>query len=366
MRITDIRLYQFRNHERLQFSPTEGLQYIRGENAIGKTNILEAIYLALGGDYLRSATEKDLIQGGKENAQIALSVQEDFKRYDIDVRIFRNKNKELYLNGERMKSIKEWTSLFPVTSFTPEDLRIVKEGPHYRRKMMDQMSARCSKIYMDTLYQYRRYILHRNTLLKQPKDRHFMTQLNALDYQLIQLGMRIVDERKKLEKKLQEIAPKIHEQVTDGREKLTVFYEADIPYDEDKENQKQIWIETLSSHLDKDIQYKNTGRGPHKDELALFVNEKPLRLFGSQGQQRTAVLSLKLAEAEIVKSETGKNPILLFDDIFSELDPKRQELVKEKINEQAFFTMTDAIEKEQEKAQVWTLKENSVLIKERL
>lgn len=364
MRITDLQLYQYRNHSRLSFKPEDGLQCIQGPNAVGKTNILEAIYLTLAGDYLRMATEKDLIQEGADRAQISLRLEEGYRHYDLVVRLYQNKNKELFLNDEKVKSIREWAPLFPVTAFTPDDLRIAKEGPQFRRKLMDQILARTSQTYMDALYQYKKYIVHRNALLKQQNTAHFMAQLNAVDYQMIQLGTVLIQQRKQLEKELQEKATRIHQELTDGTERLTLTYEADIPFHADNDAQKKAWVDALSGHLEKDLQYKNTGRGPHKDELALFVDDKPLRIYGSQGQQRTAVLALKLAEAELLKEKTGKQPILLFDDIFSELDQRRQRFMKQRVEEQAFFTMTEYLPQEGLKAHVWTLEEQSVLRKE--
>lgn len=336
MKITRIRLYQYRNHRFLDFSPEPSHNVIFGKNAEGKTNILEAVIFCLTGGYLRNATEKDLIHYEEDTASVRVNLEEGFRNYDIQVILKREQPKEIRVNGEKIRHLKEMDRSFPVTWFTPEDLRIAKDSPQFRRRFINDILSDISVPYRNALMGYQKALLQRNTLLKTPGSAQFMRQLNAIDAQLIKAGSYLMARREEMAIILQKEAAPIHAALTKGKEALTVTYVPDIP---SGENPVEQFLQALQEQLETDRRIKSTGRGPHRDEIDLAIGDYPLRLFGSQGQQRTAVLSLKLAEAKIKKDE-GHTPVLLFDDVYSELDADRQQMITEKTKEHQLMTTT--------------------------
>ncbi|MDI9502556.1 MAG: DNA replication/repair protein RecF [Tissierellia bacterium] len=336
MKITHIRLYQYRNHLDLAFSPAATHNVLYGNNAAGKTNILEAVVFCLTGGFLRNATEKDLIHYEKDTASVAVSLEEGIRTYEIQVILRRDRAKEIRVNGEKIRSLRELDRVFPISYFTPEDLRIAKDSPQYRRRFIDALLSDVSVPYKNALSAYHKALLQRNTLLKSAGTAHFMRQLNAIDAQLIKAGCYIMAKRDEMVQKVRKEAAPVHAALTDEKEDLRVFYQSDI---EGKEEPVKDFLQALSDNLEKDRRLKSTGRGPHRDDLALFINEHPLRLFGSQGQQRTAVLSLKLAEAKI-KQKEGVQPVLLLDDVYSELDTERQKMIASITEEHQLMTTT--------------------------
>lgn len=355
MKITGIRLYQYRNHLSLSFQPEDAHNVIYGKNAEGKTNILEAVTFCLTGTFLRNATEKDLIHYEKDEAMVQVDVEERFRSYDIRVRLRREHPKEIRVNGEKVKSLAELERSFPVTWFTPEDLRIAKDSPQYRRRFINEMLTDLSPVYRNALLTYQKALLQRNTLLKAQHSSQFMRQLNAIDAQLIKSGSYLMNKRADMALQLQKEAAPIHRALTGDQEELNINYRPDIVPGNDP---VESFLQALSEQLEKDRRLKSTGRGPHRDELELKINEHPLRLYGSQGQQRTAVLSLKLAEAKI-KREKGKLPILLFDDVYSELDQNRQQMISRMTETHQLLTTTVEIPYGNNDA-VWHLKDGSI------
>lgn len=327
MKIKSIQLYQYRNHEQLTFTPSEDKNIIVGKNASGKTNILEAIAFALTGNMIRQGTEKDLIQYDRQDASIAIECEEGYQRFTVRVTLFRDKPKQIEINEEKISSFREWEENFPLVIFTPEDLRIAKDGPQYRRRYLNQLLTDIDSRYRQAIASYQRSLLHRNSLLKDGAGkRHFMEQLNSIDAVLIKEGAFIMNLRARMVEKVDELGRSIHRHLSSEGERFSAQYRPDIPCDpSEKESIVRAFVQAMSDNLEKDIAYKSTGRGPHRDDMELQLKGLPLRLFGSQGQQRTAVLTLKLVEANLKKQESDRKPVLLMDDILSELDPERQE-----------------------------------------
>lgn len=344
MRIKKISLYQYRNHKNLEFFPVEGKNMIIGKNAIGKTNILEAVTYALTGNLMRQGTEKDLIQYSEEEASIQVIVEEGFRKFDIRVQISRNQSRRMEVNGEKVASFREWADEFSLVSFTPEDLRIAKDSPQYRRRYLNQLLSDIDPAYQTALAAYQKALFHRNTLLKDgARKSGFIRYLNAIDAILIREGTTVMIRREWLAKKITEIGIGIHGRLSDEKEEFSAIYKPDIRISKYEEGVgKAAFVQALTESLEKDIAYKSTSSGPHRDELELKLNGMPLRLFGSQGQQRTAVLTLKLVEAVMKETHSDKKPVLLMDDILSELDIDRQNYLKEMVgNKQALFTGTE-------------------------
>ncbi len=355
MKIIRIRLYQYRNHSSLDFRPEPSHNVIFGNNAEGKTNILEAVTFCLTGGYLRNATEKELIHYEKDTASVIVNLEEDFRKYEVQTVLRRDLPKEITVNGEKIRSLRMLDRPFSVTWFTPEDLRIAKDSPQFRRRFLNDLLSELSPAYRNAHLSYQKCLLQRNTLLKSQGSAQFMGQLNAIDAQIIRTGTYIMKKREELSLILQKEAEPIHRALTGGKETLQITYQPDIPSGEDRVAN---FLRALEEHLEKDRRVKSTGRGPHRDELDLAINGHPIRLFGSQGQQRTAVLSLKLAEAKI-KREGGHTPVLLLDDVYSELDADRQQMIAEMTREHQLMTTTVDIPYGNHHA-VWHLKDGHI------
>lgn len=340
MKILRIHLYQYRNHENLTFSPEPGKNMIIGKNASGKTNVLEAVAFALTGSMIRQGTEKDLIQYGKEEASIHIDCEEDFRRYEVRVYLYREKPKQIVINGEKISSFREWTKIFPLVIFTPDDLRIAKDSPQYRRRYLNQMLTDTDPIYASALAAYQKSLVHRNALLKEGSGRkHFMEQLNSIDAVLIREGIIIMNRRERISRTIQRMGTVIHNHLSVNQERFSARYLPDIPCNSmERENLIQAFVQAMTDYLEKDIQYKSTGRGPHRDDLELMLDSKPLRIFGSQGQQRTAVLTLKMIEAQYKKQQCSIRPVLLMDDILSELDADRQAYIARMTDDMQILT----------------------------
>lgn len=317
MVIRSIELNNYRNYENLKIEFSEGTNILFGDNAQGKTNILEAAYLSGTTKSHRGAKDRELIRFDQSEGHIRTIIEKDEKEYQIDIHLRKNKSKGIAINRIPIKKTTELFGLLNIILFSPEDLNIIKNGPQERRRFIDAELCQLDKIYLHNLKQYNKILEQRNKLLKDiPMKPELKDTLSIWDNQLIDYGTKIIDSRKKFIKDLNEIVHDMHYKISGGKEDLLVEYEPNV-YAPNME------MELLKA-TDRDLHLGNTSVGPHRDDLKFSISGIDIRKFGSQGQQRTCALSLKLSEIQLVKMIIGEKPVLLLDDVLSELDSNRQ------------------------------------------
>lgn len=317
MIIKSLGLSDYRNYETLSMEFNSGTNILYGDNAQGKTNILESIYLCGTTKSHKASKDRDMIRLGQEESHIRILVERDDMIRKIDMHIKKNKTKGVAIDGIPIRKSSELFGLVNLVFFSPEDLSIIKNGPSERRRFMDLELCQLDKVYLHNLSKYNKIINQRNNLLKQIAFRPSLQDtLNVWNEQLTDSGSMIIKSRTRFIAEVNEIIHDIHSKLSGGKEDLTVLYEPNV----ETENFKG----KLEKAQERDIQQKMTSVGPHRDDLCFLIDGQDIRKFGSQGQQRTAALSLKLAEIEIVRKNIHENPILLLDDVLSELDRNRQ------------------------------------------
>ncbi len=317
MLIKKIKLCNYRNYESVELEFSECTNILYGDNAQGKTNILESIYLCGTTKSHQGSKDKEIIKIGCDESHIKMYIEKDGLEHSIDMHLKKNKSKGIAINGVPIKKSSELMGLINIIFFSPEDLNIIKNGPSERRRFLDIELCQLNKIYLDSLSKYTKVLNQRNHLLKQIKyDSSLKDTLSAWDDQLIRHGSYIIKTRKEFIDQLVNVAGEVHTKLTGGKEKLVIQYEPNTEVDN--------FEEKLKNNLDRDIYYQVTHSGPHRDDIKFIANDMDLRTYGSQGQKRTAALSLKLSEIEIVKGKINDVPILLLDDVLSELDRNRQ------------------------------------------
>jgi len=325
MIIKTLELSNFRNYEQLNVSLSPNVSILYGENAQGKTNILEAIYLASTTKSQKGSRDKDMIKLGESEAHIMMVIENNGVDRVIDMHLRSNKPKGVAIDKIPIKKASELYGMMNIISFSPDDLSIVKAGPAERRHFCDMELCQLDKLYMHNLSGYLRSLDQRNNLLKQVSmNPELKETLNIWDEQLVSFGNYIIESRDKFIKELSEIASKIHKKLTNDKENLEIKY---IP-----SSSSESFKNELSESRERDIYLKMTNVGPHRDDMEFIINGEDGKKFGSQGQQRTICLTLKLAEIELVKAKTGANPVLLLDDVLSELDENRQTKLLDSIN----------------------------------
>lgn len=317
MIIKSIEVQNFRNYEYQNMDFDESTNILYGDNAQGKTNILEAVYMSGTGKSHKGSRDGELINFDCDEAHIKTVIMKNNIDYRIDMHIRKNKSKGIAVNGVPIKKSSELYGMVNMIFFSPEDLNIIKSGPSSRRKFMDMELCQLDKIYVSNLIRYNRALEQRNSLLKEISyNPSLRDTLDIWNENLINYGTEIIKRRRNFVEKLNSIIGKINGNLTGNRENLRLVYEESV-------NEKE-YREILNENIEKDLKYKMTGYGPHRDDISFLNGQTDLRKYGSQGQQRTTALSLKLAEIELVRESTGENPILLLDDVLSELDGKRQ------------------------------------------
>lgn len=334
MIIESIKLENFRNYESLELDLASGTNIFHGENAQGKTNILEAVYLSGTTKSHKGSKDKDMVRFGEEEAHIRMNLSRDGSPYKIDMHLRKNKSKGIAVNGFPIKKAGELLGIGNFVFFSPEDLNIIKSGPGERRRFVDLELCQLSKVYLHHLSNYNKILNQRNKLLKEISFRpEYLDTLEVWDAQMVQYGGRVIEERENFVSRLNEIVYGIHRRLSGEREELKIIYEKNVdPEDFSKK---------LLANRDRDIKLKTTQAGPHRDDLCFQIHGIDIRKFGSQGQQRTAALSLKLSEIELVKEEIKDTPVLLLDDVLSELDCNRQKYLLDSIHDiQTLVTCT--------------------------
>ncbi len=334
MYISTLKLDHFRNYDSLSLDFSPGTNLFYGDNAQGKTNILEAVYFCGTTRSHRTSRDKELIKFDSQESHLRMEMKKTSVDYRIDMHLRTGKAKGIAINGVAIRKAQELIGLGNFIFFSPEDLGIIKNGPSERRRFLDMELCQLERLYVSSLAGYNKVLQQRNKLLKdlsfRPQD---MGTLDVWDEQLITYGSALIRSREKFTQKLRDIIRPIHHKLSGGREEIEVGYEKNTEIDS--------FADRVQKSRDRDLYLKSTECGPHRDDLSFLVNGIDIRKFGSQGQQRSAALSLKLAEIELVKEATGHIPVLLLDDVLSELDTGRQHYLLDSIGEiQTFITCT--------------------------
>ncbi|WP_304508831.1 DNA replication/repair protein RecF [Anaerotignum sp.] len=334
MQISEVSLQGFRNLEQLHIKPSEGINVFYGKNAQGKTNFLESLYFCATGRSMRTKYDWQMIGFDQEETHIRVSVQKNTRKERVDVHLKRDTKKGIARNGVPIKKLGDLFGALYTVVFSPEDLALVKEGPGERRRFLDMELCQLSRIYYYDLQQYYRILKQRNNLLKEiQKKTSLQETLFVWDEQLIDYGERIIGARMNFLQRLDVIAAKKLNALTGGLDQLKITYKPNCDRGQ--------MTEKIQRNLQRDIYLGTTNHGPHKDDILFSINGKEVKSFGSQGQQRTTALAARLAEIDLIREETGEEPILLLDDVLSELDERRQKYLMESIDGlQAFLTCT--------------------------
>lgn len=334
MIIEEMMLKDFRNYESLNISFSDGINILYGDNAQGKTNVLEAMFLSATTKSHRGSKDREIIRHGCDDAHIRVYMSKQNTGHKIDMHLRKNSPKGAAVDGISVRKSSELYGLLHVISFSPEDLSLVKDGPSERRRFMDMELCQLDRIYISSLSKYNKVLAQRNNLLKQlANDKSLMPTLEVWDDQLVTYGKEIIKTRRAFIEELKDILREKHEKISGGLEKLEIEYKPMAGEDE--------FADKLKNGLERDMFLKATNIGPHKDDIYFYINGDSVRNYGSQGQQRSVALSLKLSEIELVKKKINDSPVLLLDDVLSELDRKRSmALLNETGSVQTFITCT--------------------------
>lgn len=345
MYVKSIKLINFRNYENTKIDLSPRLNLFLGNNAQGKTNLLESIYIAAIGKSYRLTKDKDLINFNKDKAYIGVEVETSRGSRLIEFKFQRDSKKIIRINKLELEKLSELTGNLNVVIFAPEDLSLVKSGPSERRAFLDTEISQIKPRYRYNMNRYNKILFQRNKLLKF-RRRAQLEQLEPWDVQLSDVGTEIILERLKFTEKLSAISREVHANITGGKENLSIDYRSSFDLGElsGREISGKYYNCLKSSRL-SDLEKGNTEYGPHRDDIEIELNGVSCRTFGSQGQQRTAALSLKLAEVELIKSEVGEYPVLLLDDVLSELDIERRKYLISTFKDiQTIVTSTDDVD----------------------
>ena len=334
MIIESIELKNYRNYEELHMELNEGTNILYGDNAQGKTNILEAVYVCCTSKSHKNAKDRDIIRFDQDESHIKMQIRKNDVPYRIAMHLKKNKPKGIAINGMPIRRASELFGIANVVCFSPEDLNIIKNGPSERRRFIDMELCQLNKLYVHSLVQYNKVLVQRNKLLKELAFRpDYGETLDVWDMQLVNYGKEVMEYRGDFVCRLNEMIHGIHARLSGQKEDLKICYEPDTAAAQ--------FEEALKRSRTQDMKQKTTLCGPHRDDISFFVNGIDIRKFGSQGQQRTAALSLKLSELELVKQLIHDRPLLLLDDVLSELDAGRQNHLLNAINDiQTIITCT--------------------------
>lgn len=336
MFIDDLELMNFRNYDRLSLDLVQGVNILTGDNAQGKTNVLEAIFFCAYGRSHRTSRDKEMQKFGSLFTKVVAQVRRQGNDKKLELEFNAEGRKFIKINGRKILKIPDLLGNLSVVMFSPEDLKVVKESPGVRRRFLDMEISALDKVYYHDLVSYNKVIKQRNDLLKMRAIDP--TVLDIYDGQVAQYGARLLEKRLDYIDSLNKLAQPIHGQITSNKEVITYSYRPTISLGDDLESAIQAKLrETRSFDRDRGT----TGVGPHRDDFAILINDADARIFGSQGQQRTAILTLKFASLELIHQRTGEYPVLLLDDVLSELDLSRQNFILSSIDEiQTIITMT--------------------------
>lgn len=338
MLINKIKLSNFRNYENQEILFGKDINVFYGDNAQGKTNIIESIFMAAFGKSFRTNKDKEIIQNGKDYTKLELFFEDSNRENKIEIRISNSNGKEVYVNGVKLNKLSELLGKINVVLFSPDDITILKDGPAVRRRFLDMLIGQIRQNYIYNLNQYLRILEERNNYLKDNKLTEGLLQI--YDEKLTEYAEIVYNYRRDYINKIKNYINDVHSKITDNNEILKIEYKSDF------ENKEQ-FANLLKKSRNNDLFKGYTTKGIHRDDFSLFINDKDISIYGSQGQNRTAVLSLKLCELNIIRDEIGESPVLLLDDFMSELDEKRRLNFLKNIDKiQVVITCTDIIENE--------------------
>ena len=354
MWIKKIKINNFRNYKSQEINLEKNINIFYGENAQGKTNIIEAIFLSSMGKSFRAKKDKEMIMLGEEKSNIEI----EYEKTDRDgkIKIELGNKKIVYINGIKIKKLSELLGKINVVIFTPDDINILKGGPQNRRRFLDIMISQLRPNYMYNLNLYLKTLEQRNNYLRQIKEENKNeNMLEIWDEELSNYAINIYNYRKEFIEKIKNKIKNIHSEITNNKEEIEIEYLSECI-------SKEKYLELLKQRRKLDIIKGYTTKGIHRDDFNIYINKKELGIYGSQGQHRTAILSLKLSELNIVKDEIGESPILLLDDFMSELDEKRRKNFLEKINDvQVIITCTEKIDIENKEILVYNVRSGNAI-----
>lgn len=360
MFIKRLQMLNYRNYNVLDISLGPHVNVFMGDNAQGKTNILEGIYYCAFARSHRTSKDRELINWNSDNALLSVTVGR--KRLDkrIDISILKDGKKAIQINKIKIKKIGELFGNFNVVMFSPEDLKIIKDSPGVRRKFIDMELCQLNPKYYYNLVQYNKVLNERNSILRNKNINKDI--LDVYDMQLVEFGYNIIIDRLEYIKKLNKYSTKIHSDITSGKEKIEFKYISTI---KDLENIKENFYSLLEKNRSRDCERGITSIGPHRDDFTVLINDIDTKSYGSQGQQRTAVLTIKFSSLKIIKELTGEHPVLLLDDVLSELDFSRKRYILSTIGDiQTIITCTgieDLYEYLDDKSKVFKVKDGEIL-----
>ena len=357
MVIRSLKLNNYRNYEDMEIAFDPGTTILYGDNAQGKTNVLEAIYVSATTKSHRGSKDREIIRFDQDEAHIRTIVNKHDIDHKVDIHMRKSRTKGIAIDGIPIRKSGELFGIANVIFFSPEDLNIIKNGPSERRRFLDLELCQLDKVYLYNYINYNKVLNQRNNLLKQIYYNPSLTDtLDVWDHQLTVYGSEIIKAREGFIEKLNTMLDPIHKKLTGNRERLHIEYEKSV---DEQEYEAQ-----LRAKRDADLRYQSTQLGPQRDDMNFYINDIEVRRFGSQGQQRTAALSLKLAEIEIVKELIHDTPILLLDDVMSELDENRRDYLLQSIHDiQTIITCTgydDFIKRRMKINRVYRVKQGQV------
>ena len=334
MTVKSLELRDFRNYNMLDIHFDKGTNILYGDNAQGKTNVLEAIYLSGTTKSHKGSKDKEMINFSKDESHIRAFVDKCGKEFQIDIHLKKSRTKGIAVNRIPIRKASELFGILNIVFFSPEDLNIIKNGPAERRRFVDMELCQLDNFYLYNLNHYNKIVNQRNKLLKDMyMNPDLKDTLTIWDSQLVSFGSKIIERRKVFTEQLNEIILEIHKKLSGGKEEILVSYHPDVSIED--------FEVKLKVNQERDIKLKQTTIGPHRDDFSFMIGKTDIRRFGSQGQQRTAALSLKLSEIELVKKIAKDSPILLLDDVLSELDSNRQNYLLNSIGDiQTIITCT--------------------------
>ncbi len=357
MYVKELRLDGFRNYEKEHFTFSRGTNIIYGNNAQGKTNALEAVYLFSVGKSFRTQQDRELICFERDFTRISVLFEDQVRENEIEFVVRRDKKKQIKINGVPISKMGELIGRFTVVLFSPDELNLTKGSPNARRRFLDIAVSQMRPKYYHILRRYNKILDQRNNLIKKlryKKDESLAETMTVWNEKLVDYGMSVIEYRRQFTEKLRDFSKKIHFEISGE--------EFDICYKPAFETRAQ-FLKKLNDSLDKELEQGFTLYGPHRDDLDIHTNGRDIKTYGSQGQHRSAVLALKLAQADLIFEETGEYPVLLLDDIMSELDAKRRAYLAGKIRDkQVIITCTDAEElPESEQSQRIQIKNGKII-----
>lgn len=327
MYVKYLNLVNFRNYENINLELCDGTNVFQGDNAQGKTNILESIYYSSVGKSHRTNKDKELISW--EHSETYINAYVVKKRLDkkLNIKLFKDGKKAININSIKISKLQELVGVLNVVMFSPEDLNIVKDSPAFRRKFLDIELCKLDKKYYYCLAAYKKVLNERNVILK--KYSVNMDMLDVYDIRLAEFGSYIIRQRLDYIEKLNEFSKSIHVDITQGKETIKFNYLMQL---RSTDNLQENLYDLIKNNRNKDLEKRITSIGPHRDDFSILINNMDVKTYGSQGQQRTSVLTIKFASLHIIKNLIGEYPLLLLDDVLSELDTKRQEYILKSIH----------------------------------